>query len=78
MPMKQEIEVCLKNAHILYEQCCPKNSIVPMQLEEFRLRLLENMTKKYANETGEIIGLVHPQERIENHKSCRRIDRHFL
>jgi len=28
-----------------------KNSIVPMQLEEFRLRLVENMTKKYANET---------------------------
>jgi len=50
-----------------------------MQLEEFRLRLVENMTKKYANETEEMITrLVHPQERIEYHKSRRAIDRHFL
>jgi len=50
-----------------------------MQLEEFRLRLVENMTKTYCNETGELITrLVHPQQRIENHKSCRKIDRHFL
>jgi len=27
------MEVCLKNAHILHEQSCRKNSIVPMQLE---------------------------------------------
>jgi len=59
-------EVCLKNTHILHEECCRKNSIVPMQLEEFRLRFVEYMTKKYTNETGEMITrLVHPQERIE-------------
>jgi len=72
------MEFCLKNAHILQEQCCRKNSIVPMQLEEFRLRLVENMTTKYANETGEMITwLIHPQERID-HKPRRTIDRHFL
>jgi len=50
-----------------------------MQVEEFRLRLAENMTNKYVNETGEMITLlVHPQERMEYHKSRRTIDRHFL
>jgi len=71
------MEVCLKNANILHEQCCGKNCIVPMQLEV--PVLVENTTKKYANETGEMITLlVHPQERIEYHKSLRTIDRHFL
>jgi len=52
---------------------------MPMQLEEFRLRFVENMTKNYANETKEMIArLVHPQERIEYHKFRRTIDRHFL
>jgi len=48
-----------------------------MQLEEFRLRLIENMTKKYVSETGEMITrLVQAQERIEYHKSRRTIDRY--
>jgi len=37
------------------------------------------MRKQYTNETGEMITrLVLPQERIEYHKSRRRLDRHFL
>jgi len=73
------VEVCITNAHILHQKLCKANTIVPLKLEEFRIKLVENMVKRYSTERGEMMNRpITIEFRGDMAKGRRLIDRHFL